>query len=365
MTGAPQLRVTCRPIFVFEVGWAIDLDAAARTLGAAGERQVLRPRGTTPAAFQHGPAPIRTTIQVESVAVGEFTTEPAGEIVLHDFGAATFAFRIPASGSFQDLLKLSLALRDREPLRSQARAQVEAVIQRLGAAVQRPRIADLSEDYTIYGIKRTEPPMRASDVCGDYPGIIAQILRGESGALSPEEIREATDLRISFGLEDMTIVDWDAALVLDSDPDEVRAVLEFANVQLVEMRVLDQQLDEAIEQSYQLLSRKRGWRVLVPSPFRADVRRVAELQLESAVLLERVTNALKFFGEEYLTRIYRLASRRFQLPELDASITRKLETVESIYQKMADRAAGVRMEVLEWVVIILIAMEIVLSLTRH
>ena len=40
MTGAPQLRVTCRPIFVFEVGWAIDLDAAARTLGAAGERQV-------------------------------------------------------------------------------------------------------------------------------------------------------------------------------------------------------------------------------------------------------------------------------------------------------------------------------------
>jgi uncharacterized Rmd1/YagE family protein len=50
---------------------------------------------------------------------------------------------------------------------------------------------------------------------------------------------------------------------------------------------------------------------------------------------------------------------------LDASITRKLATVESIYQKMADKAAGVRMELLEWVVIILIALEVVLSLTRH
>ena len=89
------------------------------------------------------------------------------------------------------------------------------------------------------------------------------------------------------------------------------------------------------------------------------------MQLESAVLLERVTNALKVFGEEYLTRIYRLAARRFQLAELDASISRKLATVESIYQKMADKAAGVRMELLEWVVIILIASEIVLSLTRH
>jgi hypothetical protein len=44
----------------------------------------------------------------------------------------------------------------------------------------------------------------------------------------------------------MTIVDWDAAFVLDPDPEDVRAVLEFANVQLLEMRWLDLQLDDAI-----------------------------------------------------------------------------------------------------------------------
>ena len=48
--------------------------------------------------------------------------------------------------------------------------------------------------------------------------------------------------------------------------------------------------------------------------------------------------------------------------DLDATISRKLTTIESIYQKLSDRAATVRLEALEWIVIILIAIEIVLGL---
>lgn len=365
MTGTPQLRATCRPIFFFEVGWAIDLEAAARAAGSSGERQTLRPRGPAGAPVLQGPPPLKISEHAPAMLFGEFATEPTVEIVLYDLGAATVAYRLQASGSFERMLALSLALRDREPLRQDARSRVEALIAKLGSAVQRPKVANLTEDYTIYGVKAVEPPVEAASVCTTHAAIIAQILRSEPAVMSEEEVREATNLRISFGLEDMTMVDWDAALVLDPEPEDVRTVLDFANVQLLEMRFLDQQLDEAIERSYQLLARRRGLRGLAPAPFRADVGKVAELQLESAVLLERVTNVLKVFGEEYLTRIYRLAARRFQLAELDASITRKLATVESIYQKMADKAAGVRMELLEWVVIILIAVEVVLSLTRH
>jgi hypothetical protein len=205
----------------------------------------------------------------------------------------------------------------------------------------------------------------AATFCERHLDRIAQILRPDAGSLSPEEVIHATEVRISFGPSDMTIVDWEAAFVLDPDPEDVRGVLEFANVQLLEMRWLDLQLDDAIERSYQLLVRRRGWRRALPSGLAADLNQVAELQLESAVLLERVTNALKVFGEEYLARIYRLAAGRFRLEELDATISRKLATIESIYQKLTDRANAVRMEVLEWVVIILIASEIVLGLLRH
>jgi len=46
----------------------------------------------------------------------------------------------------------------------------------------------------------------------------------------------------------------------------------------------------------------------------------------------------------------------------DASIPRKLQTLESIYGKMSDRAGTRRMEVLEWIIIILITLSIAVSL---
>src|SRR5204862_505501 len=84
---------------------------------------------------------------------------------------------------------------------------------------------------------------------------------------------------------------------------------------------------------------------------RATLQRVGQLQVENAVLFEGVNNALKLLGDQYLARVYRLVSERFHLAEWDASILRKIQTLESIYQKLADQAANRRTEVLEWIVI--------------
>ena len=73
-------------------------------------------------------------------------------------------------------------------------------------------------------------------------------------------------------------------------------------------------------------------------------------------------NALKLIGEQYLTRVYGLASRRFHLADWDVSITRKLQTIDSIYSRMADRAATRRLEMLEWIIIVLFTISIVVSL---
>ena len=81
-----------------------------------------------------------------------------------------------------------------------------------------------------------------------------------------------------------------------------------------------------------------------------------------------MTNALKLVGDQYLARVYAFASSRFHLAQWDASITRKLQTLDGIYAKMADRAASRRMELLEWIIIILIAASIMISvvtLTPH
>jgi len=86
--------------------------------------------------------------------------------------------------------------------------------------------------------------------------------------------------------------------------------------------------------------------------------------VDNAVLFEGVNNTLKLLGDQYLARLYRLVSRRFHLDEWDASILRKIQTLESIYQKISDQAAVRRMEVLEWVIILLIASSIAAELLR-
>jgi uncharacterized Rmd1/YagE family protein len=55
-----------------------------------------------------------------------------------------------------------------------------------------------------------------------------------------------------------------------------------------------------------------------------------------------------------------MVSARFHLEEWDASILRKLEALESLYQKVSDVAATWRLEMLEWIIIVLIAISIVL-----
>jgi hypothetical protein len=350
-------------IFVFEVAQAIDLDQAERSLAGAA-RQAFRHRGRATTFLHYRPAPLRVALEGPNLPAGRWQTEQTVDLILYDFGAASVTYQVNVPGDLDELRGAMAVLRRSDSLREDARIRVGALLQSVGKAAQKPRVADFTEDYTIVGLLEAPEAASAQAYCDSEAGRIAQVLRPDSGDLSPEEITAATEIRISFGPTDVTIVDWDAAFVLDPDPEDVRSVLEFANVQLLEMRWLDLQLDQALERSYNLLSRRRGWRGLVARRAGDDVGQVAELQLESAVLLERVTNALKVFGEEYLARIYRLAARRFQLPELEAAISQKLATIESIYQKLSDRATTVRMEALEWVVIILIALEIVLGILK-
>jgi hypothetical protein len=151
-----------------------------------------------------------------------------------------------------------------------------------------------------------------------------------------------------------------AAFLYGPEADDIRAVLAFANVELLETRDLDAQLDVALDQAYAALSRRSERRRLLPGAASVDLQRIAQMQVENAMLFEGVNNALKLLGDQYLARVYRLASQRFHLAEWDASILRKLHTLDSIYTKLADRATHRRMETLAWIVIVLIAVEILL-----
>lgn len=358
----PCIRAgTCQVILAYDAARAIDLDGADRRVREATQRPSIRHKRRTPSYFEYQPPPLRVSSDSDPIALGSFATRRGYDIMAYDFGAVAVIYGIAIDGPFDRLLPLSDELYDNEQLHADSRLRVEEFLRVIGDAAHLPHTAEVVEDYIVFHIESFNQPVDVSAFCSLQARRIAQILRAERQLLSDQEVEDALAVRLSYGLNDITIVDWNAALVIDRDGSDVQAVLEFANVELLELRYVDQKLDRALDQAYQRLSVRRFSLPRLFGYYAADLRRVAELQVDNATLFEGVTNTLKLLGDQYLARVYRTVNRRFHLNEWDESILRKLQTLESIYEKISDQASNRRMEVLEWVIIFLIAFSIVLE----
>ncbi len=358
----------CHAMFAYDIGLGIDLEEAGRRTADTTEPERIRHSRRAPEWLEFKPAPLRVIQSGEPISIAGFTTARRVESVLYDFGAVSVAYSIPLSGPLTGLLALSDAMYENRALLEDSRRRVEQIVQRIGSSVDKPYIAPLVEDYAIFQLPELVGedgmPLDAARVMAEHRRTLARVLRAEPGELSEQEVSDAISSRIAYGPGEEAIIDWNAAVVLVREADDVRSVLEYANVELLELRRLDDQLDLVLDRSYKAL-RPGRW----PRSFRLtagrELRRIAELQMDSALLFEGVNNALKLVGDQYLARVYRLAAERMHLPDWDTSILRKLQTAESIYEKLSDQETTRRMEALEWVIILLFAFEIAMTFVRH
>ncbi len=231
---------------------------------------------------------------------------------------------------------------------------------------RKPALSEFTEDYLAIAVRRIDGLAEPVSIGAIGEATIAGILRAESGQLSEQEVRDSVAGAVSYGVSDITVVDWNAALIIDAAPEACLDVLEFANVELLEYRTLDAQLDGALAEAYGTVTARRGAKGLRRG--HRDLERLAELQMDAALLYEELNNVLKLLGDQFLARLYRAANRRMHLDEWERSTLRKLETLESMYEKLADEQAHRRAELLEWVIIVLILGEIIFSVitfVRH
>lgn len=345
-------------MFAYDAARSINLEAAEKRIHETSERRTLSHKRRTPSYFEYQPPPLQVSYGTAPVQIEPFPAHPVVDLILYDFGAVAVVYCIPIEGTFEKLLSLSEELYDNALLLSDSRNRVQELLKVLGDTASQANLVNVVEDYVIFQVESVSPSMDIAQFCNTHRRQIAQILRAESRPLSEQEVEDALSAKMSYGMEDVVVIDWNAALLLDRNGDDVREVLQFANVELLEMRYLDQKLDGALDKSYDALSQRPA----LLGGFRTRLRTIGELQADSATLFEGVNNALKLLGDQYLARAYRMVSRRFHLDDWDASILRKLQTLESIYQKMSDQAATRRMELLEWVIIILFVLSLILEL---
>lgn len=363
-------------MFAFDIGQGVDLSAAERLAGDRAQREPLpRPEQSArrPEHFAFRPPPLRVEAPGAAVTVGRWTTSAVVELTLFDFGAVSAAYTIglgPGPGvsagpeTTAELLELAEALYEHPALLADARARVERLLADITPAVRRPALSPVVEDYTAYHIRRWSCTSTKPWLDPAVRGVLAQVLRAERQELSTQEIDDAMAQVISYTPRGATVIDWNASVVLDEKADDTLALLEYANIELLELRHMDDRLDAMLDEAYDAAARSRGegWlgrvRLLPSRREREDIARIARLQVDSALMFEAINNTLKLVGDQYLARLHRAAAHRMHMDEWDASVLRKISTLDGLYQKLDDARATRRMEILEWIIILLFVLSI-------
>jgi hypothetical protein len=349
-------------LFAFDIGFEVDLERL-RELPSSSPVQPLSPKKQTPSSLQYSKPPLIVPLGNTEPVLSE---AGRAQVTVFDFGAASIAYQWPLPTGKQapalaDLKQLSRTLYNRN-LETQAKEQIRKFLEENSSAITRPELSPLVEDYYLFVIEEFDQPWSSANLLERHGSLIAQVLRFETQPLSLAQQGEALNQRLSYYENDLVIVDWNAALIYDRDYQDTVNVLELLNVELLEARYIDEQLDRRIGDYQRLSVKQRDWLLPLRSPNRKAIKALAELRLESLVLAERVDNALKLIGDLYLARVHALAAQRLYLQDWENAISRKLDIIANLYQLLTDRVRTNQSQTLELIIIALILAEILMAI---
>jgi len=346
--------------------WGDEIDLRRAALMATSHEQELARRTRTPASLGYRPAPLRFPLGTTSIAhAGAPAISARLEASVFDFGGVNLRVVVEAPSTFEALRRFAGDQGLLHAIIRAAQAAAASLYETLLPAIKDPRREELAEEYVVFRFDPTSLPEIAR-LLEDHAGWLAGLLRLEPNALSAEQVGDALERRVSYAPGDLVIIDWAAAVIVDQDCEETLQTLEFANLQLLEFRLIDRRLDDSLNQAYKVIHSLTGRRrfSLTRSQDR-PLRVLGDIKIETESLFERAGNALKLVGDQYLSKIYRLAADRLHLDEWSESIHNSLDVVESVYRILSDQASAGRIELMELIVIVLIAVEVILSLVAH
>jgi hypothetical protein len=286
---------------------------------------------------------------------------------LHDFGVAALSLRLGTVNQPWSAYVRDVAAIDTQFGPAAQTTFWDDLLQRvhdiIGPALDRPAQGPrLDEEYLIATVHAFNEPMDAETLKERVD--LTEVLSGETRPLSRASRKELLSRSFSYYADDLVVLNWDRAFIYEPRRDsDVADVLEVANAQLVELRYYDILLDDELPRMYDQVENARTAASLLASRrFAHLARRLYTLVAEVTELTERVDNAVRVTEDVYLARVYSAALSMFRVPDLSASVDRKLSIVRDTYAALYDEASSRRAELLEIAIVVLIMVEIGISL---
>ncbi|MCB9493423.1 MAG: hypothetical protein H6679_04065 [Epsilonproteobacteria bacterium] len=281
---------------------------------------------------------------------------------VYNFGALSFAYRIPFSSTFEDLKLRIIDIKKTFDHKSDQDAKM--VLQKILPAVKDPRFdgGSLKHSYFAVQVDPLEGKKYTSETFKEsYGSKIASLLKLEIYSLSEYQTDQILSSSIGYYGQDFMIIDSEASFVYDYDYFEAVEFFEQINIQKLELQYYDRLLDNKLTFFYMQDVYTIPLRAYIPfiGAF-ADkpISNLAKLRVDISVITERLESSIKLTGDSYYINLYMMLVDKMALRSLRDSINRKLNIIHDLYSVYQNRLDLMHDHVLTLVIIILIAFEI-------
>jgi hypothetical protein len=274
---------------------------------------------------------------------------------VYDIGAISFCFVHEESGDgFPALGEMASLFPEQEGL-SDFYVQY---LKTLGEII-RPHIRnfaidpDFFEDYTVY----------VTDKRDDSHDPVALLL-GERGEISPQVREEILRNSLSYTTDDLAVLAWDSALLCNPETStDLIDLIEFANVQVLELRYYDRELTRQMEKMYDDIEEAEHLsQFFRMRKYHAIMAKQMETYAGISEITEKVNNLIKVTEDVYYARVYATALKVLRSGQWSESVSRKMDVIRENYSMLSDEVRIQHSHFLEWVIIILIALEFIFAI---
>lgn len=344
---------------VFDIGRDVNLEAVQKVFENTSQAQRFRLNRSSKAMIINN-APLSLNVESSKYdALGHPLDLEISAKIWH-FGALsiTLSFGIPESMSWNRLIELGNFLENDVNLHNLAKLKAEQILMSVNPDRIQTTSWETYEDYICYFFKKLDGcEKNAMEIFNRYD-IFRLILSENNENLSEQIKKTILDSTFQYSNDDIAVIDWNSALIVEpSGSLDIVDVIEFCLCQLLEMRYYDDLLDEKLTYLYSALEKKRF--NIFQDYYSRLSKEAAKIYLDIADTVESVENSMKVVGDFYLAKIFRAASQRLRFKDWRDSVDQKLENLAQISKLFVSESHEKKNQLLEIIIIILIAIEVV------
>jgi hypothetical protein len=197
------------------------------------------------------------------------------------------------------------------------------------------RMNGLYEEYSILLVLEAKP---TPDKWIDRNALaISKFIRSQREVFDKSEVDEILISRTRYSAADLTLVDWEGAVIIapNGDFQSDIALFKIGNYQLLRYRMLDQSIEIMLDKINEAFFKNKRR----PRATAGLIRQIAEHRIEVMLDFERAEQYLLLIGDWYTSKLYEAIQSEFYLKDWKESVKTKLDNLGSIVQTIKDNLA--------------------------